>query len=145
MPLDSQTIVDRIRKKLPSDELNKQKIDTEQINQRFKQCIHYAASEAIKRAEQGEKDPAVIAKQLIENDLKQQAFFREYRAGIEQLVARDECQTDELNQLAMVEDAQGARSAKWRLISTLGVGSAILLLYAVAGALGIALPLSGLK
>lgn len=145
MPLDSQTIVDRIRKKLPSDELNKQKIDTEQINQRFRQCIDYAVSEAIKRADQGEKDPAVITTQLIDNDLKHQAFFREYRSGIGLLIARDKCQTDELNQLAMVEDAQGARSAKWRLISTLGVGSAILVLYAVAGELGIALPLSGLK
>lgn len=145
MPQDSQTIVDRMRAGLPSDKLENQQISRERLNHNFRQCINYAVSEAFKHADRGEKDPAVITKQLIDNDLKQQAFYRNYQEGIGRLIARDEYQANELNQLATVENAQGLRNAKWRFISTLAVGGAILLLYAVAGWLDIALPLSGIR
>lgn len=145
MPEDSQKIVDRIRDRLPSNKLNNQKVDVEQLHNRFRQCVHYAVSEAFKHADRGEKDPAVITKQLIENDFTQQAFYREYREGLGKLVKREIAQTDELNQLRTVENAQGRRNTLWRFVSTLAVGCAILLIYAAGEFFGIALPLSGIR
>lgn len=145
MPQDSQTIVDRMRAGLPSDKLQNQEISRERLDGSFRQCINYAVSEAFKHADRGEKDPAVITAQLIDNDLNHQAFYRNYQETISRLIARDEYQANELKQLETVENAQGMRNAKWRFISTLAVGTAILVLYAVAGWLDIALPLSGIK
>ncbi|MBS3803520.1 MAG: hypothetical protein KGY54_03160, partial [Oleiphilaceae bacterium] len=141
MSENSQTIVKRVRDKIQSLHPQNRPKTRADLDKRFRQSIHYAVGETFKHAEKKEKSAIEVADQLLDNDLNQQNVYTQFRDGIGALYAQDELIRDELNQLKTVENAQGRRNAVWRFVSTLAVGGAILVIYAVAGWLDIALPL----
>ncbi|GGY86301.1 hypothetical protein [Marinobacter zhanjiangensis] len=141
----SQTIVERIAERLKSLNSSKNKASQEAAEERFKRCIDYAVDQAFIQAQSGRKDASGVKEQLVEQDLIQQNFYRQYKEYIGALYARDKLISDELNQLKRVENAQGRRNAFWRFVSTIAVGFAILIIYAVADHFEVALPLAGFK
>ncbi|MBW4933279.1 hypothetical protein [Marinobacter sp. F4206] len=145
MSEESKKVVERIRASLPKLFVENKPVSRELIDARFRQSLFYAVNEAYKHADNGGKDPQELTEQLIKNDLPRQQFYREFHSGISVLIARESRQMDELNQLKIVEHAQGRRSALWRFASTLAVGFAILIIYAIADFCEIALPLSGIR
>ncbi|WP_372972421.1 hypothetical protein [Marinobacter sp.] len=141
----SQTIVERIAERLNAQNRAKAKVSKEAVEQRLKQCIDFTVDYAFSQAQSGKKKASDVKEQLFEQELNQKDFYRQYKEYIGALYARDALITDELNQLKRIENAQGRRNAFWRFISTIAVGFAILIIYAVADYFEIALPLSGIK
>ncbi|WP_303288240.1 hypothetical protein [Marinobacter sp. SS8-8] len=78
MPEQSESVVERIRSNIRPLKIRDKAVDQELLAKRFEQCIRYAVDEAYKHADRKDMTAEALTKQLIENDLVQQEFYREF-------------------------------------------------------------------